>query len=468
MDDELRTLAAAAAAGDTSARDRLLGASLVPARRAARRLVGDDHTAEDVAQEALAEVLTRIATLREPGAYLGWLRLIVGKHADRHRRRTRPTMVLDLVIEPVADGPDPALAAERGERVERVRQALRVARDADRLLLGLRYYGEWTDTELAELLGISAGAVRKRLYDARARLRPVLTDASQEERMPTAIPDLFGHIIDPMSGPDLPNGPVLTTAPSGKILQTGIKALDAVVPWPCGGTVDFLGPVGTGHLAILVEILHNLLTQGPAALVAVAATEPSVDGSWPRLQKLIEPPGNPAATMIVQTSASHAADAIRYGSRYAAALAENGLQVLLVIDRAIAHAIGETAFDSRVGRTSAGGSVTGIRAAPHGRSAAPVTAWTTADATTVTSLDELAAERYPAIDLLASSSSVLQYAPIEHQQAAAECRRLLADATAIRAYLTQHFWMAEEHTGIHGEAFSTEASIQGLAALTKR
>lgn len=53
MTEEWRTLAAAAAAGDLPARDRLVALSAVPARRAARRLVDDPDALDDVVKDAL-------------------------------------------------------------------------------------------------------------------------------------------------------------------------------------------------------------------------------------------------------------------------------------------------------------------------------------------------------------------------------------------------------------------------------
>jgi RNA polymerase sigma factor (sigma-70 family) len=466
MTEDWRTLAAAAAAGDLPARDRLVALSTDPARRVARRLVDDPDAVDDVVQDALIEMLATIGSLREPAAYLAWLALVVRKQADRHRRRLHPTMLLDLILEPAADGPDPAAAAERGEQVDRVRRALRLARDPDRRLLALRYYADWTDAELAELLGISRGAVRKRLYDARRRLQPLLADATDTTRGKdtdmTDVRALFGQVLDPATGPPAPAGAKLTPPTPGTALATGIKALDAMAPWPRGGVVDFLGPVGTGHLVILREILHNLLGHGRAALVAVASTEAADDGSRARLPRLvgIEPE---LPTLVVAAPQLQAHQALDYGARCASTLAAAGAQVLLAVDRQVSAAATGTTFTGRVGLTPAGGSVTGIRVAPHAPDADPTPAWETADAVTVTSLDELAAGRYPAIDLLASHSAVLPHTDPEHQRVAAECRRLLADAADLRAYLTQPFWVAEEHTGIPGETSTPHQTITELA-----
>ncbi len=52
-------------------------------------LLGDYHLAEDAAQEALIAMVRNLGQLREPAAFVGWLRTIVFKQCDRIRRRRR-------------------------------------------------------------------------------------------------------------------------------------------------------------------------------------------------------------------------------------------------------------------------------------------------------------------------------------------------------------------------------------------
>src|SRR5688572_17336857 len=135
----------------------------------ARSYVRDRALVDDVVQEAMLEVLATQEALRNPAAVRTWHRLIVRKQADRLTRRLRSTEPLHDEHRWVGDGPE-ALVERLGD-VETIRRALAVVRDSDALLLRLRYVGEWSDADLARLLGITAGAVRKRLHDARRRLR---------------------------------------------------------------------------------------------------------------------------------------------------------------------------------------------------------------------------------------------------------------------------------------------------------
>ena len=142
-------------------------------RRYARRLV-EPAAVDDVVQESLIELLGTVGRLRQTGAAETWLWLIVREQAERHRRRLRLPFPLDLDAELPAIGEGPELALLRTEQDAIVRRALQAAPDPDRRLLVLRYAGDWTDAELADLLGVSPGAVRKRLHDARRRLLPAL------------------------------------------------------------------------------------------------------------------------------------------------------------------------------------------------------------------------------------------------------------------------------------------------------
>lgn len=471
---ELVGLARAARDGDDSARDALMVVARPLMVRWARRLVDDPVVAEDVVQEALIEVHRTVGGLREPEAVAGWLHLAVRKHADRHRRRRQPGQLLDLAV---ALGPDPAELAERSEDRALVRRALALVKDTDRLLLVLRYYGGWPESDLAVLLGIRGGAVRKRLYDARRRLRAELVAGSSDtspdtdpwEMLMTDVRALLGAMYDlddPM--PALPPGrPPLTRPESPNRLATGIKVLDTLVPLPRGGIVDLTGPVGTGHLMLVAETLHNLAADGPAALVAVTFAERSPTGASARLWKLLDAQA-PAAehTAIICAPPGREAEAADLAGKLAAWLAHGGSTVLLAIDETVAERTGSEVFAGAVG-TCDGGVVTGLRVAPHALGAVPVAAWVGADAEVRLGTAEMVAGQLPAVDILASRSTLLDgnTLPAEERAAANEAREALARAVRIREYLAQPLQVTEEATGTPGRAVPPRESITGLTQL---
>ena len=94
-------------------------------------LLGDYHLAEDAAQEALIAMVRSLGQLREPAAFVGWLRTIVFKQCDRIRRRRRtvePVFPDDDRLVEDTESPDQARAIdELGAHVQRAVATLPVA-----------------------------------------------------------------------------------------------------------------------------------------------------------------------------------------------------------------------------------------------------------------------------------------------------------------------------------------------------
>jgi RNA polymerase sigma-70 factor (ECF subfamily) len=186
-----------AAAGDRSARGQLLERhrkklQRMVALRLDRRLAARVDPS-DVVQEALADAARRLDDyLRErPLPYYPWLRRLAWDRLDKaHRRHTAgrrsvgreepPTLpdesALKLAERLLAPDTDPARAALRKERRQRVRALLERLAAGDREVLVLRFLERLSTDEAAAVLGISPGAIRLRLMRALERLRQYLGD----------------------------------------------------------------------------------------------------------------------------------------------------------------------------------------------------------------------------------------------------------------------------------------------------
>ncbi len=151
--------------------------------RVARRLTGDEHTAQDVVQEALLRAYRAIDRFdgRHPRAWL----LTILRNTFRNHLRKHNVHVSDFSQEIAertraqgADGRtgpeehvvedmfDPALA-----------DALRALSDKLRAVLLLVDVDGLTYQEAADALGIPIGTVMSRLHRARTKLRDQLRDA---------------------------------------------------------------------------------------------------------------------------------------------------------------------------------------------------------------------------------------------------------------------------------------------------
>jgi len=131
--------------------------------RAAWLLCGDRHRAEDLVQETLIKVYGRWgATINNPAAYAQTT--LTRTWISQQRRRSTHERPVDQVPELSGSGGDDAL------RLSLI-SALDGLEPVDRAVVVLRYLDDATTAEVAHRLGMSEGAVRKRLMRALRRLR---------------------------------------------------------------------------------------------------------------------------------------------------------------------------------------------------------------------------------------------------------------------------------------------------------
>jgi RNA polymerase sigma-70 factor (sigma-E family) len=140
--------------------------------RLAALLVRDVATAEEVVQDAFVAMHGAWRRLRQPDKALSYLRQSVVN-------RSRSVLRHRAVVEKYAPkGLPDAQSAENGAMVELERSAVVKALSAlptrQREALVLRYYGDLSEAEIAQTMGISRGAVKSHTARGMAALRSVL------------------------------------------------------------------------------------------------------------------------------------------------------------------------------------------------------------------------------------------------------------------------------------------------------
>lgn len=141
----------------------------------ARALVGDGQLAEDAVQQAFMRAVGSLGSLRDAGAFAGWLRQIVRTECDHIRRRKMLPSRSEGECEEVVDGGGSPLEAAIGqEMAETVRQAVCALPVTNREAVRLYYLDERSCSEVAGILQVPEGTVKRRLYDARELLRQEL------------------------------------------------------------------------------------------------------------------------------------------------------------------------------------------------------------------------------------------------------------------------------------------------------
>lgn len=141
---------------------------------AARRLVGDAHLAEDVAQGVFVALAHNAAQLKDRPTVVGWLHRTAHHIASqtirtdvRRRRREQESAAMNELLGCEADASWEHIAPH----LDAVLDGLN---GSDREVMLLRYFEKKTAREIAQVLGTSEDAVQKRAQRALEHLRKVL------------------------------------------------------------------------------------------------------------------------------------------------------------------------------------------------------------------------------------------------------------------------------------------------------
>ncbi len=140
--------------------------------RLAVLLVGDEPTAEEVVQECFIAMHDGWHRLRDEDKALSYLKQAV---VNRSRSVLRHRSVIDRnAPKPAPDMPSAEQAAISLPERSAVVTALRGLPDRQRQALVLRYYADLSEAQIAEMMGISKGAVKSHTARGMSSLRAVL------------------------------------------------------------------------------------------------------------------------------------------------------------------------------------------------------------------------------------------------------------------------------------------------------
>jgi RNA polymerase sigma factor (sigma-70 family) len=171
-------LVRAALLGDKDALGRLVQRHWQTAVFLAARVLRNTELAGDAVQEASIAAMTGLDRLRSPDRFGAWfcgITLHVARRWAGQLRNELPGVAADQAC-PM---PGPAEAAERADLAARVRGAIALLADGQAQAVRLFYLQGLSYREVATELGISPGAVKARLHQARAALAPRLADIAQ-------------------------------------------------------------------------------------------------------------------------------------------------------------------------------------------------------------------------------------------------------------------------------------------------
>jgi RNA polymerase sigma-70 factor (ECF subfamily) len=144
-------------------------------RAEALRVLGDTHTAEEAAQEAMTRAWRQRHRCRTPGAPEPWVARIARNEALRLRAGEKKQC--DLAVRAAWEWGRGRSAAEDAliDKVS-VQQALSALTLEERELIDLRYRDDLAQPAIAKLLDMPEGTVKVRLHRLRQQLRKVISE----------------------------------------------------------------------------------------------------------------------------------------------------------------------------------------------------------------------------------------------------------------------------------------------------
>jgi RNA polymerase sigma-70 factor (ECF subfamily) len=142
--------------------------------RTAYTIVGSAADAEDVLQTVFLGLLRNEPDLQSnPKGYLYRAAINSSLNVVRSRKRIELTEDTERFVVPVD--------RKAAELHARLTEAIAELAPADAHVLVLRYIYDYSDAEIAKLIGVSRGTMAMRLFRARLRLRKLMRDAGEEE-----------------------------------------------------------------------------------------------------------------------------------------------------------------------------------------------------------------------------------------------------------------------------------------------
>ena len=172
------------AGGDHAAFADLVRRWEAPIQRLCARLTGDEHRAQDLAQEVFARIFAHRDSFQHGAKFSTYLWRVTLNHTYSELRRPRNWRET-LLDQPTdgehtgfdefsADTPSPAEETTRRETNDAVRTALSVLPEHYRSVLVLRHYESLKFREIADVLGLPEGTVKTRMTEALSEMARLL------------------------------------------------------------------------------------------------------------------------------------------------------------------------------------------------------------------------------------------------------------------------------------------------------
>ena len=166
-------------AGDKQALNTLVRRWHRPFCDKAYWMTRDKNAAKDIAQDSWTTIIDRIEVLKDPAKFKFWAyRIVCNKSTDWLRLRSKqvrfPEHYDQQVNDDIKDEPRDKLVKQT------LLSAIGKLPDNQRIIVRLFYLESYSLIQISELLGISVGTAKSRLFHAREKLKKTLKHYNYE------------------------------------------------------------------------------------------------------------------------------------------------------------------------------------------------------------------------------------------------------------------------------------------------
>ena len=168
----------------------------------------DFHDAEDIAQEVFIEAFEHLGRLDNPGRLGAWLRSITIHRCIDHLRKRREVVGVEEIAEQMECSSNPHSEIEQQELRAQVMAAIGQLNRKQRETTTLFYINGYSQEEIAGIQEIPKGTVKRRLHDAREKLKAGMIGMVEDVLKSGAPREDFGEqVFDILSRYGRPNVP---------------------------------------------------------------------------------------------------------------------------------------------------------------------------------------------------------------------------------------------------------------------
>jgi RNA polymerase sigma-70 factor (ECF subfamily) len=142
--------------------------------------LGNSGDAEDTAQQVFIEAYQRLDQLKNPDRLGAWLRSITVHRCIDLLRRRKDSVSLESAGELTHPGPSPQETMEKNQLRERVMNAIAGLSRKQRETVTLFYINGYSIKDIAAMQEAPVGSIKRRLHDARGRLKEEMLDMVED------------------------------------------------------------------------------------------------------------------------------------------------------------------------------------------------------------------------------------------------------------------------------------------------